>query len=46
VEALANNLGLNSIEIKQELISGKSLKQILLENGITPDELQVAFSGN
>jgi hypothetical protein len=46
IEALASNLGLNSDEIKQELKSGKTLKQILLENGIVPNELHQAFSLN
>lgn len=46
VEALAKSLGLNSSDIKQELKSGKSLKQIILENGITPYELQSAFNDN
>lgn len=46
VGTLANALGLDSNQIKQELKSGKSLKQILLENGITPEELQIAFKNN
>ncbi len=43
INALANHLGLNTDEVNQELKSGKTLKQILQENGIVPGQLQKAL---
>jgi hypothetical protein len=43
VNALAGQLGLDSNEIKQELKSGKTVKQILQEHGIAMNEIQKAF---
>ena len=43
VNALASNLGLDSQLITEELKSGKTLKQILQENGIVPGQLNQAF---
>ena len=45
INALANSLGLDKRQIRQELKSGKTLKQILQENGIVPAELDKAFNG-
>ncbi|MEQ1561255.1 MAG: hypothetical protein ABL899_00870 [Nitrospira sp.] len=45
INSLANSLGLDPDEVKQELKSGKPLKQILQENGIVPNQLQKAFEG-
>ncbi|HEY4509282.1 MAG TPA: hypothetical protein VJC13_03360 [Candidatus Paceibacterota bacterium] len=39
VNALANRLGLDPVAVNSELKSGKTLKQILQENGIVPDQL-------
>lgn len=43
---LALQLGLDPEEVKQEIKSGKTLKQILQDNGIVPGQLQKAFSSN
>lgn len=40
---LASQLGINKDVIKQELQSGKTLKQVLQEHGIVPGQLQKAF---
>lgn len=40
---LATTLGLNKDEVKAELKSGKTMKQILQDHGITPEEIQKAF---
>jgi len=42
---LAASLGLDPNEVKTEIKSGKGMKQILQEHGITPQELQGAFVG-
>ncbi len=42
---LANSLGLDPEVVKKELKSGKTMKQILQDNGIVPDHLQKAFDG-
>jgi hypothetical protein len=41
---LAAKLGLDKAEMRQEMKSGKTLKQILQEHGIVPDQLYKAFS--
>ena len=46
VSSLATHLGLDSALVKQELKSGKTLKQILQENGIVPGQLQKAFENS
>ncbi len=43
--ALAGTLGLDKEEVKKELFSGKTMKQILQEHGIVPGELEKAFEG-
>ena len=43
VNSLVNQLGLDSEQIKNEIKSGKSLKQILHENGIETSALHKAF---
>ena len=43
INSLVGSLGLNSNEVKQELKSGKTLKQILQENGIDTTLLHRAF---
>ena len=43
---LAGHLGLDPNLIKQELKSGKTLKQVLQENGIVPGQLQKAFESS
>jgi hypothetical protein len=43
--SLAENLGLNPDDVENELKSGKTLKQILQDNGIAPAELHKAFDG-
>jgi hypothetical protein len=40
---LAVQLGLDKEKIKQEIKSGKTMKQILQEHGIVPGQLQKAF---
>lgn len=40
---LAAQLGLDKEQIKQEIRSGKTMKQILQEHGIVPGQLQKAF---
>ena|SRR3989338_4947386 len=40
---LAVQLGLNKEKIKQEIKSGKTVKQILQEHGIVPGQLQKAL---
>jgi len=45
INALANQLGIDSNAIKEGLKSGKTLKQILQEYGITMDEIHRAYSG-
>jgi len=42
--SLATTLGLDKAQIKQELKSGKTMKQILQEHGIVPDQLHKAFT--
>ena len=42
--SLANQLGLDPSLVKDELKSGKKLKQILQENGIVPEQLQKALT--
>ncbi len=44
INSLASQLGISSDEIKTELQSGKTLKQILQERGIVPGQLERAFS--
>ena len=44
--SLAAHLGLDPALVKQELKSGKKLKQILQENGIVPGQLQKAFENS
>lgn len=44
VSALANQLGLDLSAVSHELKSGKTLKQILQENGIVPGQLQKALT--
>ncbi len=44
VGKLAASLGLDTATVKEELKSGKTLKQILQDNGIVPDQLQKAFT--
>lgn len=46
INTLATQLGLDPNEIRNELKSGKTLKQILQENGIVPGQLQKAFYKN
>lgn len=46
VGKLALQLGLDPEEVKQEIKSGKTVKQILQDNGIVPGQLQKAFSSN
>jgi hypothetical protein len=43
---LAVQLGLDKQKIKQEIKSGKSMKQILQEHGIVPGQLQKAFDSS
>ena len=43
--SLAVHLGLDPEKVKTELKDGKTLKQILQENGIVPGQLQKAFEG-
>lgn len=40
---LATKLGLNADQVKQELQSGKTFKQILTDHGITQDQILKAF---
>ena len=44
--SLAIHLGLDPAVVKEELKSGKTLKQILQENGIVPGQLQKAFENS
>lgn len=44
IKSLVNSLGLDKEEVQAELKSGKTLKQILQENGIESSELHKAFS--
>lgn len=44
VHSLATQLGISEETVRNELQSGKSVKQILLDHGITGVELQKAFS--
>lgn len=44
INALASNLGLDQDYIDQELKSGKTLKQILQENGVDTAKLNKAFN--
>ncbi|MES2213431.1 MAG: hypothetical protein V4473_01150 [Patescibacteria group bacterium] len=44
VGKLATSLGLDRGMVKKELKSGKTLKQILQEHGIVPDQLDKAFT--
>ena len=46
INSLAGHLGLDSEKIKAELKDGKTLKQILQENGIAPEQLGKAFTTN
>ncbi len=46
VGPLANHLGLDPVMIKQEMKEGKTLKQILKENGVVPGEIGRAFNLN
>ncbi len=41
---IAGTLGLNKDEIKQELRSGKTMKQILQQNNIVPSEVSQEFA--
>ncbi len=43
INTLAAQLGLDPQVIKQEINSGKTMKQILQDNGIVPSELQQAY---
>lgn len=43
INSLTNSLGLDKEKIQAELKSGKTLKQVLQENGIETTELQKAF---
>jgi hypothetical protein len=43
VSALANQLGLDGEEVRQDLRSGKTIKQILQDHEIDVDEVQRAF---
>ena len=43
INSLAASLGIDKIQINEELKSRKSLKQILQDNGIVPFQLQKAF---
>lgn len=43
VSGLANQLGLDPNVVRQELKSGKTVKQILQENGIVPGQIQKAL---
>lgn len=43
INSLALDLGLDPNQVKEELKSGKTLKQILQENGIVPVQIQKAF---
>lgn len=45
INTLINTLGLDESFVKDELKSGKSIKQILVENGISTDSLDKAFNG-
>ncbi len=45
IGALANNLGFDSSFVKEELKSGKNLKQILQESGLDTTQLDKAFNG-
>jgi hypothetical protein len=40
INSLANSLGLDKSKIKGDLKSGMGLKQILLSNGMVPDEIK------
>lgn len=44
VSGLASQLGLDPNTVRQELKSGKTVKQILQENGIVPGQLQKALT--
>ena len=44
--SLGAHLGIDPNLVKQELKSGKTLKQILQENGIVPGQLQKAFESS
>lgn len=46
VNSLAVGLGLDPEKVKEELKSGKTLKQILQENGIVPAQIQKAITTN
>lgn len=46
INSLAVRLGLNKDKVKNGLRSGKGLKQILIENGIAPGEINRAFKKN
>ncbi len=46
VSALANHLGLDPDTIREEIKSGKSVKQILQDNGIVPEQLEKAFKNS
>ncbi len=46
VNALASNLGLEQSYIDEELKSGKTVKQILQENGVDTTKLNKAFGKN
>lgn len=43
INSLAAVLGLDENEVRNDLKSGKKLKQILQENGIEPSQLEKAF---
>ncbi len=46
INALASNLGLDEDEVNESLKSGKTLKQILQDNGIVPDQIHKAFKNH
>lgn len=46
INSLAVHLGLDPAKVREELKSGKTLKQILQENGIVLGQIQKAFENN
>ncbi|MFZ2522261.1 MAG: hypothetical protein WAX44_00235 [Minisyncoccia bacterium] len=46
VSSIASRIGLDPEVLRKEIRSGKTMKQILQENGITPKDLGVALGSN
>lgn len=43
INSLAGSLGLDKAKVAEEVKNGKTLKQILQDNGIVPSQIQKAF---